>query len=191
MSSLKQVIIGSSFALLLVASPASAQSIVEVAQSDSQFSSLVDAVVAQDLVDTLSGKGPFTVFAPTNEAFEALPAYVGNVLENDPELLTDILLYHVVPGALVAEDVLSEQRLETALGEHLRVNARNGAQVNSATITATDIEADNGVVHVIDRVLIPGSVYQAVITDLRAQLLEIVRTLRDVQQDRVADRTGR
>jgi uncharacterized surface protein with fasciclin (FAS1) repeats len=191
MSYLKTLVLSSAFALLIVASPASAQTIVGVAQSDDSFSSLVDAVVAQDLVDTLNGDGPFTVFAPTNDAFAALPAYVSDVLAAEPELLTDILLYHVVPGELMAEDVLRERNLESALGEHLRVNTRDGAKINSSNITATDIEADNGVVHVIDKVLIPQSVYRAALDDLREQLREIVRTLRDVQQDRVADRTGR
>ncbi|HMA79124.1 MAG TPA: fasciclin domain-containing protein [Candidatus Paceibacterota bacterium] len=191
MSYLKTLVVSGAFTLLIIAAPASAQTIVGVAQSNDDFSSLVDAVVAQDLVDTLNGEGPFTVFAPTNDAFANLPTYVSDVLADEPELLTDILLYHVVPGELMAEDVLSERRLETALGTHLFVSARDGAKVNSANITATDIAADNGVVHVIDRVLIPQSVYQAVIEDLREQLREVVRTLREVQQDRVADRTGR
>lgn len=191
MSSLKSIVVGGAFALVVIASPASAQTVVEVAQGDEQFSALVEAVVAQDLAETLSGAGPFTVFAPTNDAFASLPSYVGDVLADQPELLTDILLYHVVAGELLAEDVLAERQLESVSEAHLNVNARDGVKINSANITATDIEASNGVVHVIDAVLIPPTVYQAVISDLRDQLREIARTLRDVQQARVADRTGR
>lgn len=173
------------------ASTASAQTIVDIAAGDPQFSALVDAVVAQDLVDTLNSDGPFTVFAPNNDAFNALPAYIGGIIESEPELLSDILLYHVVAGELKAADVLAERHIETVQGESLRVNTRSGdPYVDSSMIIATDVEASNGVVHVIDKVLIPNSVYHAVIADLRDQLQAILTTIRDVRQDQVAKVRG-
>jgi uncharacterized surface protein with fasciclin (FAS1) repeats len=190
MNKLKSLFLGGTLALVFVAAPAHAQTIVGVAQSDDNFSALVDAVIAQNLVETLSSEGPFTVFAPTNDAFDALPAYIGNVLESDPDLLGDILTYHVVPGELFAADVLAERRLETVQGEHLRVFA-DQVRINGSDIIDTDIAADNGVVHVIDEVLIPGSVYRAVVDELRADLRDIITMLREVRQDQVADRTGR
>lgn len=166
--------------------PASAQTIVDVATNDPQFSSLVDAVVAQDLVDTLNSDGPFTVFAPTNDAFADLPAYVGNALADDPDLLTDILLYHVVAGELMATDVLAERHIETVQGESLRVKLRGGdPYIDNSAIVATDVVAENGVVHVIDTVLIPNSVYHAVIEDLRMQVRDLLEMMRDVRKDQL------
>jgi len=154
-----------------IALPASAQTIVDIASGDPQFSSLVNAVVAQDLASTLASEGPFTVFAPTNDAFAKLPSYIGDILAKQPQLLTDILLYHVVADELFAADVLAETKIKTVGGESLRVGTRGGdAYVDNSKIVATDVEASNGVVHVIDTVLIPASVYQAVITDLRSQI---------------------
>jgi len=161
-----------------------AQTIVDIASGDSNFSNLVDAVVSQDLVDTLNSDGPFTVFAPTNDAFSELPSYVGEALAADPSLLTDILLYHVVSGELIAADVLDTKNIETVGGEDLRVNLIDGAPfVNSSAITAVDIDADNGVVHVIDRVLLPKSVYRAVLENLRHELAEIRDMMHDVRND--------
>ena len=136
--------------------PAQAQTVVEIAQGDEQFSSLVDAVVAQDLAETLSGEGPFTVFAPTNEAFTSLPGYAVRLLEENPDALTDILLYHVVPGEFMATDVLGASTLETAFGEDITVDA-SAVTVSGAKIIATDVNASNGVVHVIDTVMLPPS----------------------------------
>lgn len=165
------------------AATASAQTVVEVAQSDPQFSSLVDAVVAEDLVEILSGEGPFTVFAPTNDAFANLPGYAVAALEANPEALNDILLYHVVPGELMAGNVLASTELDTVLGESLMVDA-SGPMVGNAGIIATDVAADNGVVHVIDEVLLPPSVQEAalnlVLTDLRDALRLYVELMTDL-----------
>jgi uncharacterized surface protein with fasciclin (FAS1) repeats len=132
--------------------------IVDIAASDDQFSTLVAAVTAADLVDTLKGDGPFTVFAPTNAAFEALPAgTVENLLkpENKDQLIK-ILTYHVVPGA-VTSDQLAGQRLnvETVQGQTVHIDGRNGVKVNKSRVTTADIIASNGVIHVIDQVLLP------------------------------------
>ncbi len=132
--------------------------IVDIAASDDQFSTLVAAVTAAGLVDTLKGDGPFTVFAPTNAAFEALPAgTVENLLkpENKDQLIK-ILTYHVVPGA-VTSDQLAGQRLDVATvqGQTVHIDGRNGVKVNRSRVTTADIIASNGVIHVIDRVLLP------------------------------------
>jgi uncharacterized surface protein with fasciclin (FAS1) repeats len=132
--------------------------IVDIAASDDQFSTLVAAVSAAGLVDTLKGDGPFTVFAPTNAAFEALPAgTVENLLkpENKDQLIK-ILTYHVVPGA-VTSDQLAGQRLDVATvqGQTVHIDGRNGVKVNRSRVTTADIIASNGVIHVIDRVLLP------------------------------------
>lgn len=170
MSYLKSVVIGSVFALLVVAVPASAQTVVEVAQSDDTFSSLVEAVVAQDLVETLNSDGPFTVFAPTNDAFASIPTYINTLLGENPELLTEVLLYHVVPGELMAADVLASETLETAQGEAITVSADGGAFVDESAIIVTDVAADNGVIHAIDTVMLPEeirlTIYRALVADL-------------------------
>ncbi|TAG15741.1 MAG: fasciclin domain-containing protein [Rhodobacterales bacterium] len=132
--------------------------IVDIAASDDQFSTLVAAVTAAGLVDTLKGDGPFTVFAPTNAAFEALPAGTVESLlkpENKDQLIK-ILTYHVVPGA-VTSDQLAGQRLnvETVQGQTVHIDGRNGVKVNKSRVTTADIIASNGVIHVIDQVLLP------------------------------------
>jgi uncharacterized surface protein with fasciclin (FAS1) repeats len=132
--------------------------IVDIAASNPDFSTLVAAVQAADLVDTLKSDGPFTVFAPTNAAFAALPAgTVENLLlpENKDQLVK-ILTYHVVPGA-VTSDQLAGQRLDVATvqGQTVHINGTNGVVVNKSTVTAADILATNGVIHVIDAVLLP------------------------------------
>ncbi len=166
--------------------PASAATIVDIAVGNDNFESLVEAVTAQDLAETLSGAGPFTVFAPTDEAFSELPGYVTRAIEKNPELLTDILLYHVVADDLEAAEVLAKKRIKTVQGESLRVNVRKGSPfVDSSTIVATDIDASNGTIHVIDTVLIPNSVYQAVIVDLRNQVRALLGDIHDVRQDQL------
>jgi len=186
----KQFMVGSLMCVGVfgLATSASAQTIVEVAQGDPDtFSSLVDAVVAQDLAETLSSAGPFTVFAPTNDAFANLPAYVAAVLGNNPDLLTDILLYHVVPGELSAADVLAVSSLETAQGESLHVFATPTPRINSANIIATNVAADNGVVHVIDKVLLPSKVYEAALFEASTQLRDALRLYVAVLTDQAAD----
>jgi uncharacterized surface protein with fasciclin (FAS1) repeats len=173
------------------ATPASADTVVDIALSDDNFSALVGAVSSQGLVETLESEGPFTVFAPTNQAFAEIPSYVGNLLEKNPDHLTDILLYHVVADELLAEDVLSKNRIKTVQGERLRVSANSsGAFLNQSRIVDTNFTADNGVVHVIDRVLIPNKIYQAVINDIRAQIQELRAAIGDVREDRRTDRRG-
>lgn len=146
-------------ALVAACAPVSKQpDIVDIAASNDQFSTLVAAVSAAGLVDTLKGDGPFTVFAPTNAAFAALPAgTVENLLkpENRDQLVA-VLTYHVVPGA-VTSDQLAGQRLDVATvqGQTVHVDGRNGVRVNRANVTQADIMASNGVIHRIDSVLLP------------------------------------
>lgn len=137
---------------------AEADSIADIAVADGRFETLVTALTATDLVETLQGEGPFTVFAPTDDAFAALPEGTLETLLADPSALSDILLYHVVPGRVMAADVVSLDTAETVQGTNLDI-AVNGDQVmvNDAQVIATDIEAANGIIHVIDSVLIPSA----------------------------------
>ena len=133
--------------------------IVDIAASNDDFSTLVAAVQAAGLVETLKGPGPFTVFAPTNDAFAKLPAGTVETLllpENKDQLVS-ILTYHVVPGAVTSDQLAGQElRVGTVQGGSLHVNAKSGGvRVNNATVTAADIEASNGVIHVIDTVLLP------------------------------------
>lgn len=129
--------------------------IVDTAVAAGSFNTLVTAVKAAGLADTLKSPGPFTVFAPTDEAFAKLPAGTVEALLKDKEKLTAILTYHVVPGKLMASDVVSKSSLKTVQGQTLRVSASGGAKVNDANIVKTDIVASNGVIHVIDTVVLP------------------------------------
>jgi uncharacterized surface protein with fasciclin (FAS1) repeats len=134
--------------------------IVDVAAGNSTFSTLVAAITAADLAGTLSGAGPFTVFAPTNAAFDKLPAgTVASLLkpENKGQLV-NILTYHVVSGKVMSGTVvtLNGQNVKTVNGATVRVSVSNGkVKVNNANVTAVDVEASNGVIHVIDSVLLP------------------------------------
>ena len=132
--------------------------IVDIAASNGSFNTLVAAVTAAGLVDTLKGTGPFTVFAPTDEAFAKLPAGTIDTLlmpENKDQLVA-ILTYHVVPGA-VTSDQLAGQRLSVATvnGANVHIDGRDGVTVENANVTTADIIASNGVIHVIDSVLLP------------------------------------
>lgn len=130
--------------------------IVETAVAAGNFDTLVAAVQAAGLEDTLSEEGPFTVFAPTDEAFDALPEGTLDDLLEDEEALTNVLLYHVADGELMAADVVEMESIETLQGEELTVNVTDDTvMVDGATIITTDIEASNGVIHVIDAVMIP------------------------------------
>jgi uncharacterized surface protein with fasciclin (FAS1) repeats len=134
------------------------KNIVQVAREAGSFTTLIKALEATDLVGTLSGqgKGPFTVFAPTDAAFAKLPAGTLAALLNDPAALKKILLYHVVPGQKLAADVVNAATLPTVNGQDLRVSTQGGVKVNDSNVTATDVRARNGVIHVIDTVLIPS-----------------------------------
>lgn len=129
--------------------------IVDVAVSAGKFNTLVQAVQAAGLVEALSGEGPFTVFAPTDEAFAQIPADTLQAVLNNKEQLTTILTYHVVPGKLMAADVVRSSQLQTLQGQSITVSTEGGVKVDDANVIQTDIEADNGVIHVIDRVIMP------------------------------------
>jgi uncharacterized surface protein with fasciclin (FAS1) repeats len=131
------------------------QSIVDVAREAGSFNTLLAAAQAAGLAETLDSGGPFTVFAPTDEAFAKLPSGTVEALLQDPETLANILLYHVVPGRVFAEKVLTQKRLLSLYGPSISVSVQEGAFVNDSRILATDIEADNGVIHVIDAVILP------------------------------------
>lgn len=133
------------------------KTIVETAAGIEDFSTLVAAVKAGGLVETLSGKGPFTVFAPTNDAFASIQDTVDTLLmpENKDDLKS-VLTYHVVPGELKAADLTDGQELETVNGEKLTVSVNGDTvKVGDATVTTPDVDVSNGVVHVIDQVLVP------------------------------------
>jgi uncharacterized surface protein with fasciclin (FAS1) repeats len=129
--------------------------IVDIAVQAGKFNTLVQAVQAAGLVETLSGEGPFTVFAPTDEAFAQIPQETLQAVLADKEQLTAILTYHVVPGRLMAADVVRSTQLQTVQGQSITVSAEGGVRVDNANVIQTDIEADNGVIHVIDQVIMP------------------------------------
>ena len=147
-------------ALSAWAGPAQAQDedIVDVAIGAGTFNTLVAAVQAADLVDALKGEGPFTVFAPTDEAFAALPA--GTVesllLPENKELLTSILLYHVVSGSVLAADVVGLDSATTLNGAAIDISVSDsGVMINNANVIQADVAASNGVIHIVDAVLLP------------------------------------
>lgn len=129
--------------------------IVDTAVSAGTFETLVAAVSAAGLVDTLKGDGPFTVFAPTDEAFAALPEGTVEGLLADIPALTEVLTYHVVSGKVMSTDLSDGMTAATVQGGEITIDLSNGVMVNNATVTAADIETSNGVIHVIDTVLLP------------------------------------
>jgi len=134
------------------------RSIVDIAVEDGRFETLVAALTAAELVETLQGEGPFTVFAPTDDAFAALPEGTVEALLGDIPALTDILLYHVVSGKVMAADVvgLDGESVATVQGAEIAISLEDGAvKINDSMVIITDIEASNGVIHVIDAVLLP------------------------------------
>jgi len=145
--------------LLLGSVAAKASDIVDTAVSAGQFQTLVAAVKAAGLVEVLKGKGPYTVFAPTDEAFAKLPAGTIEMLlkpENKDQLVA-ILTYHVVPGKVMSSDIAGKTAMvETIEGSKLSINATDGVMVDSAKVISADIEASNGVIHVIDTVISPN-----------------------------------
>ena len=132
--------------------------IVDVAAGAGTFETLLAAATAAGLADTLSGDGPFTVFAPTDEAFAALPEGTVEALLEDPAALSEILLYHVVSGKVLAADVVSLTSATTVQGSDVTITVDGGSvMVDGANVTSTDIEASNGVIHVIDAVILPSA----------------------------------
>jgi uncharacterized surface protein with fasciclin (FAS1) repeats len=130
--------------------------IVDTAVAAGSFTTLVKAIQEAGLVETLKGKGPFTVFAPTDEAFAKLPAGTLEGLLKDKAKLASVLTYHVVPGRVMASDVVKLTVAKTVQGESVRVDSKEGVRINNAKVVTTDIEASNGVIHVIDTVLLPS-----------------------------------
>ena len=131
--------------------------IVDTAIGAGQFETLVTAVKEAGLVDVLKGEGPFTVFAPTDEAFAKIPAEQLTALLADPEALAKVLTYHVVPGKVMASDVVELDSAKTVEGSMVEISTDDGVTVDGASVVQTDIEASNGVIHVIDTVIMPTS----------------------------------
>ena len=140
---------------------AGSRDIVDTAVAAGQFTTLARALQAAGLVDTLKGPGPFTVFAPTDAAFAKLPPGTLDALLANPAQLRAVLTYHVVPGRVTAAQVVGLSTATTVQGEPLRISAAGGTvRINSATVTQADIMASNGVIHVVDTVLLPPSLPQ-------------------------------
>jgi uncharacterized surface protein with fasciclin (FAS1) repeats len=152
MFTLKSVVAGLVMAGSVLA--VQAKDIVDTAVAAGNFKTLATALQAAGLVDTLKGKGPFTVFAPTDEAFAKVPKDQLDALLKDKAALTKVLTYHVVPGQVMAKDVKAG-KVKTVQGGELTVATAGGVMVDGAKVTATDIVADNGVIHVIDSVVMP------------------------------------
>lgn len=150
---MKKILVASVLSLGL-ALTAQAKDIVDTAVAAGSFKTLATALGAAGLVDTLKGKGPFTVFAPTDEAFAKIPKADLDALLKDKAKLTAVLTYHVVPGKVMAADVKAG-KVKTVQGSDLTVTTTGGVKVNGAKVVKTDIVADNGVIHVIDTVVMP------------------------------------
>ena len=147
------------FCVSLTSSFGQSKNIVETASANPDFSTLVAAIKAAGLAETLSGNGPFTVFAPTNEAFAALPAGTLESLlkPENKEKLVSILTYHVVSGNVKSTDLKDGQKAKTVNGKEAKVSLKGGkAMVENANVTKADIPTSNGVIHVIDKVILPS-----------------------------------
>ena len=152
---MKKIFIASLLSIGLVF-PVQAKDIVDTAVGAGTFKTLAAALGAAGLVETLKGKGPFTVFAPTDEAFAKIPKADLDALLKDKKKLAAVLTYHVVAGKVTAADVVKLKSADTVNGKAVKITAgHHGVKVNDANVTATDIKASNGVIHVIDTVLIP------------------------------------
>ena len=149
---MKKIIIAGAVALAAVS--AQAKDIVDTAVAAGSFKTLAVALQAAGLFDTLKGKGPFTVFAPTDEAFAKVPKADLDALLKDKAKLTAVLTYHVVAGKVMAKDI-KPGKVKTVQGTELTLATTSGVTVDGAKVTAADVPADNGVIHVIDTVLIP------------------------------------
>lgn len=153
MRNMLSLVVGSLFVISTSLATA-AEDIVDKAVSAGNFTTLVTAIKAAGLVDTLKGKGPFTVFAPTDDAFAKVPKADLDALLKDKEKLKSVLTYHVVPAKVLAKDVKAGD-VPTVNGKALKVTTNYGVKVNNAKVIATDVEASNGVIHAIDTVLFP------------------------------------
>ncbi len=131
------------------------KNIIETAVDAGNFKTLAAALTAAGLIETLSGAGPFTVFAPTDEAFAKIPAETLEAVLADKEKLTAILTYHVVAGKVMAADVVGMHSAMTLQGTDVKIDSSNGVMINDAKVITADIECSNGVIHVIDTVLMP------------------------------------
>jgi uncharacterized surface protein with fasciclin (FAS1) repeats len=134
------------------------RNIVDIARAAGTFTTLLTAVERAGLEQQLTDGGPFTVFAPSDEAFAKLPEGAVRSLLDDPDTLTSVVTYHLVPGRLSAAEVASRRRAPTLQGETLRLSRDGEVHVDSARLIAADIEASNGLIHVIDRVLLPAQI---------------------------------
>ncbi|MFW9927520.1 MAG: fasciclin domain-containing protein [Candidatus Thorarchaeota archaeon] len=132
------------------------KNIVETAKDAGSFKTLLAAADAAGLVDTLSGEGPLTIFAPTDDAFAKLPEGTVESLLKDKSKLTQILTYHVVPGKVMAKDVINLKKAKTVQGQEISIDSTSGVKVDNANVVTADIETSNGVIHVIDTVMIPA-----------------------------------
>ena len=146
-------------AISVGAASANNKSIVETAVEAGKFNTLVAALKAAGLVDTLSGKGPFTVFAPSDTAFSKLPAGTvdGLLMPENKAKLASILAYHVIPGKIISRDIAGKKiSVKTVQGSEISVDAMYGVKINDSNVVSADIAATNGVIHVIDKVLMPN-----------------------------------
>ncbi len=132
-----------------------AKDIVDTAVAAGDFKTLATALQAAGLVETLKGSGPFTVFAPTDEAFAKIPKADLDALLKDKAKLTRLLTYHVVPGRVMASDVVKLKEAKTVEGQSLKIDASSGVKVDGANVIRPDVAASNGVIHVIDSVIMP------------------------------------
>ncbi|MEO1701926.1 MAG: fasciclin domain-containing protein [Pseudomonadota bacterium] len=159
MNFFKTVLAGTALSIMIAGSAIAgghSKDIVDTAAGNSDFETLVAAVQAAGLVDTLKGEGPFTVFAPTDDAFAALGDTVQELLkpENKDQLIA-ILTYHVVAGKVMSTDLTDDMMAATVQGEEITIDLDNGVMVNDANVVTADIETSNGVIHVIDKVILP------------------------------------
>ena len=153
----KVLLLTAATSFVATAAVAGEKDIVDTAVEAGSFSTLVAAVQAAGLVDTLKGDGPFTVFAPTDEAFAALPEGTVETLlkPENIEQLTAILTYHVVPGKVMSGDLSDDMMATTVQGTDIMIDLDNGVMVNEASVVTADISTSNGVIHVIDKVILP------------------------------------
>ena len=158
---IRNIVVAAAFALASAgaqaSSTASSKDIVDTAVEAGSFKTLATALQAAGLVETLKGAGPYTVFAPTDAAFAKIPKADLDALLKDKAALTKVLTYHVVPGEVMAADVVKLTQAKTVEGSSLKIKVKDGkVMVDNAKVAATDIDASNGVIHVIDTVIMPG-----------------------------------